>query len=295
MAARRLMGLLRRAADPNPVLVRELRVRLRGGRAFLLTALCATTASLCLVVPYGLASGRLAGRAVAQQELSDFSRQVCWVTFLSLLFLLDAILPGLLGGSVAMERSRRTFVQLLITRLSDRDIALGKMASALVPVALWSCTAVPVLCLTSLIGGVDVLDIAVGLLLCVSSALATASVCLLVSAETRVPLRGIVTSYFVVWAWRLGLPVLESALGHDAPWESGTGSMFLVPWVAAVAWASKVHGSGYFLVPLEGSWLVSTAVSLLVAFVFTAWASWRVGLMRALTREIGDARTLESG
>jgi ABC-type transport system involved in multi-copper enzyme maturation permease subunit len=59
------------------------------------------------------------------------------------------------ASSIAIEKDRRTFILLLVTRLSDAEIVLGKFASALLQIGSVFLASVPVYFLLSLFGGVS--------------------------------------------------------------------------------------------------------------------------------------------
>ncbi len=59
------------------------------------------------------------------------------------------------AASIAIEKDRRTFILLLVTRLSDSEIVVGKFASAVLQVGTLLLASVPVYFLMSLFGGVS--------------------------------------------------------------------------------------------------------------------------------------------
>lgn len=68
--------------------------------------------------------------------------------------------PAATAGSICLDRVRGTLTHLLVTDLSSAEVVLGKLAARLVPVlGLIGCS-LPVLALTSLLGGVDLLALA---------------------------------------------------------------------------------------------------------------------------------------
>ncbi len=60
------------------------------------------------------------------------------------------------ASSVSQEKDRRTLILLLLTRLTSREIVLGKLASTLVGVANLIFSALPLLLLIAILGGVSV-------------------------------------------------------------------------------------------------------------------------------------------
>jgi ABC-2 type transport system permease protein len=112
----------------NPVVVRELRVRVRFARAYWLQALYL----LFLILIVGLAYTSTLGSQVildpyrAQQQLQAFY----WIIFSTLISLIVLIAPGLTASAVTLERERRTLDLLLATPLSARQLLTGKLVGS---------------------------------------------------------------------------------------------------------------------------------------------------------------------
>jgi ABC-type Na+ efflux pump permease subunit len=120
------------------------------------------------------------GRAISQGDLAYFGTllfqglsllQLLLVLFFSALFAASAI---------TQEKDRRTFVLLLITDLRNYEIVLGKLFGSLLHIGALVVSAVPVLALIMLLGGVAFPQILLALLVLAASALAAGSLgCLL--------------------------------------------------------------------------------------------------------------------
>ena len=61
---------------------------------------------------------------------------------------------------MAQEKDRRTFVLLLLTNLSNRELVLGKLLASLLQVLVMFAAGLPVFMLLSLLGGISVAQIA---------------------------------------------------------------------------------------------------------------------------------------
>jgi hypothetical protein len=282
--------------EANPVLTRELRVRFRGAKGYCLMALSVLAASGCLLVPLGTLGFTHRGVPITQEQLSELARTVSLSLFVSIAFILDLSLPGMLGGAIAMERSRRTFAQIILTRLSDWQLAEGKLLAALVPAFIWAGTALPVFCITSVVGGVGWEDVLVGLCVVVTSGLSTAAISLWISSETRNPLRGVLCAYITMLILRVGLPAAAaSSVGGRASWLTEGLAPYLCPWAALVA-SSPYVGRGQaqygpYSPMFEGAWAHASLVALLVAVCFVGWAALRLRLIRQSTPELFDPKS----
>jgi ABC-type transport system involved in multi-copper enzyme maturation permease subunit len=87
----------------------------------------------------------------AAQLASAFFLGFAWVSTLAVL----AIAPALSSGVIATERERRTIEYLFATDLSNSEIVLSKLAARLLLLGLLLLTALPVLAIFRLLGGIS--------------------------------------------------------------------------------------------------------------------------------------------
>ncbi len=155
----------------NPVLVKEVRTRMRGGRTFIvltihLLALAGALAAAYLLFRASLTTGvnlearRLFGKAV-------FGLMI-WMELITISF----IAPALTSGAIASERERQTLDLLRVTLLSSRALVLGKYLSGLVFIFLLVLSSLPLQTLPFVIGGVLAQEILVAVLILAVTAVA---------------------------------------------------------------------------------------------------------------------------
>jgi ABC-2 type transport system permease protein len=162
---RRRFGFSRPSA--NPILIKELRSRMRGPRAFLIL-----TGFLVMLsgVAYLLYS-TLQATAQFNSGPIPLSATVGVTTFLGLsffeLFLVAFITPALTAGTISGEREALTYEMLIATPLRPSSILTGKMTAALSYVFLLIFATIPMLSLVFIFGGVTLRDMAVALLMLV--------------------------------------------------------------------------------------------------------------------------------
>ncbi|MCC7163349.1 MAG: ABC transporter permease subunit [Anaerolineae bacterium] len=146
----------------NPLLVKELRGRMRGPRAFLFLTFILVILGLFSYGLFQLATPRFAG------QLSDFGNASAGATigqtvFVGLVFLtlllVCAIAPSLTAGAISGEHQRKTFDLLMATPLGPFTILSGKLGAALSYVALILLAAVPMTSMAYVFGGVTVSDL----------------------------------------------------------------------------------------------------------------------------------------
>src|SRR3954463_4400854 len=136
----------------NPVVLKELRGRMRGMRAFVVMtiylALMSGFTTLLYVLYssslnyYGFTSGGTIGR-------------VLFVGIVGVeLFLVTFIAPTFTAGAISGERERQTYDLLRTTLLPARSLVVGKLISALSYVLLLLLAAIPLQSIAFLFGGV---------------------------------------------------------------------------------------------------------------------------------------------
>lgn len=140
----------------NPIIVKELRSMMRGGRAFL-----TITIALILMSLAGLGLYRMTV-AATQYSTTPLSPQVGQVLFFGLAFIellvMAAITPSVTAGAISGERERETYEMLLATPLHPASILWGKLVSAMGYVFLMFFAAIPLSSIVFLFGGVSPRD-----------------------------------------------------------------------------------------------------------------------------------------
>src|SRR5215510_9751200 len=117
-----------RMPDLNPVLIKELRGRMRGARAFVLLTIYLLILSGVTLLFYA---------AIADVSASDLNagRQIGKGLFLLIatvsLIEVCLITPALTAGGIAGEKERQTYDLLVSSLLSPWQIAWGKLGAAL--------------------------------------------------------------------------------------------------------------------------------------------------------------------
>jgi ABC-2 type transport system permease protein len=191
----------------NPVVLKELRGRMRGLRAFVILTLY-----LSLMSAYVGVINLLYG-ASANQMYSPYSVQTLGKNiFLGLIFiellLACFITPAVTASAVSGERERQTLDILRTTLLPTPALVLGKLASALVFVVLLLLAAVPLQSLSFLLGGVAPQDFAIATVILLATAFLFGSAGIFFSTVMRRTLGATVLTYAFALVSTLGLPLL---------------------------------------------------------------------------------------
>ena len=159
-----------------------------------------------------------------------------------------AMLAAAMTSTVAVtsEKDRRTLELLLISRLSDGQLVLGKLAGSLLRVMLLLLAAVPVFVIASLFGGVTMPQLVRLFVVTVAAALAAASVatCIAFWKDTTFQALAITTFALVAWvaigevvAGRFGAAVGAQVSPARAVFAAitPTGGDTLLPFLAVAA------------------------------------------------------------
>jgi ABC-type transport system involved in multi-copper enzyme maturation permease subunit len=145
------------AALANPILVREVRTRMRGGRAPLTVTVFLTLVGLAGYSTYSTAVANSNSPALLTTAGAGLFLNMAAAVF-ALVVLLS---PGICASTITSERERQTLDLLLVTRMHARSIVIGKLFSSLLFVFLLIAASLPLFSIVFLLGGIRLRDVAV--------------------------------------------------------------------------------------------------------------------------------------
>jgi ABC-type transport system involved in multi-copper enzyme maturation permease subunit len=264
----------------NPVVVRELRVRVRFARAYWLQALYL----LFLILIVGLAYTSTLGSQVildpyrAQQQLQAFY----WIIFSTLISLIVLIAPGLTASAVTLERERRTLDLLLATPLSARQLLTGKLVGSFAFLVLLIALTLPASAVCVLLGGATFGEVLESYLMLALSGLTLSALALFTSAYSRSSMWAVFGGYLLCFAYLLA--TLPFTLLSFAAASGGVATVMgrelvaplsvLNPFSAPVLAGLSLRVGGWEI----PAWVVSLVVCLLFVRLVMTGAARRVGL-----------------
>jgi len=184
--------------EANPIVVKELRSRMRGWRAF-----AVLTGVLLLL---GAVSYLLYRLAFAAAGYSGFplSPQIGQVLFIGLilteLLLICFITPAVTAGSISGEQEKLTYEMLLTTPLHPASILWGKLIAGMSYIFLLIFAAVPLASLVFIFGGVSPTDMVKALAILIALALTLGVTGIFFSALLGRTTRAMVATYLAVLA-----------------------------------------------------------------------------------------------
>jgi ABC-type transport system involved in multi-copper enzyme maturation permease subunit len=196
------------------IMVKELRSRMRGRRAFIvltvyLGILALITWGVYIVVAPNARNMAGDGLAFGQANASALIGQ----SIFSLLSIFQMILvcfiaPAFTAGQISLEREKQTLDLLISTPMRPGAIVIGKLAAALAFVVLMIVAAVPITAIVLMYGGASVDDIVRQQVVLLATAFMLGAVGLFFSALLKRTQAATVLTYITVLALTLGTTML---------------------------------------------------------------------------------------
>jgi ABC-2 type transport system permease protein len=191
----------------NPVVLKELRARMRGRRAFIVLTAHVLLLSIGISVIFlaFVSSGNAVGSPDMRQALG---KAVFGMVVGMELLAVSFIAPALTAGAISSERERQTYDLLRTTLLSARSLVFGKLSSALFYLLLLLFAAIPLQSLAFLFGGVAIEEVLIGNLLLAITAISFSAMGIFFSSFTRRTLISTILADAFAILIMFGLPIL---------------------------------------------------------------------------------------
>lgn len=192
----------------NPVMLKELRERMRGARAFVVITIYLGLMSGFTVLLY------LIQRGVVQEQGTAATGELGRVLFVGVvgieLLLIIFIAPAFTAGAITSERERKTYDLLQITLLPRPSFVIGKLESALSYIFLLLLAAIPLQSIAFLFGGVSETEVLLAFAILAMTALTLGTVGLYFSTAVDRTLTASVRAYTAAFVVIIGVPLLLS-------------------------------------------------------------------------------------
>ena len=242
----------------NPILIKEMRSRMRGKRAFLVLTGYVVTLSLIISLIY-VVLHKNAPTTIVNQAGSVLTPVLIYVQ----MGLICLIAPTFSASAISSEREQQTFDLLIASLAQPSTILFGKVGAALSYLFLTLFGSLPLIALTYSLGGVALRDIAIAYLIMIVSGVTFCSMSFLWSTLIRRGVLAQLTSLVAVIFLVAAMPALAlffSALAgnfNNAPSQAFMNIVFLLlrtnPFAAI---ASQIPG-----IPIPANiWLRSVPV-----------------------------------
>ena len=187
----------------SAILLKEFRSFLRMGRPFLtLTLYLLVIGGLMFLIYTANVSSPFVNRSNIGQSLFVL---IIGFSLLQLTFLAPAFHASALG----IERDRQTIDLLMITPISTTKLIIGKMAAPLVYLLLLSLATIPLASFAFFIGGIELIDIAVGLLLLILTMVGYGSIGMWAASRAASSRSGLFMAQGLAFFLAILLPILS--------------------------------------------------------------------------------------
>ena len=213
----------------NPILIKEMRSRMRGKRAFLVLTGYVVTLSLIISLIY-IVLHKNAPTTVVNQAGSVLTPVLIYVQ----MGLICLIAPTFSASAISSEREQQTFDLLIASLAQPSTILFGKLGAALSYLFLTLFGSLPLIALTYSLGGVALRDIAIAYLIMAASGVTFCSMSFFWSTLIRRGVLAQLTSLIAVIFLVAAMPALAlffSALSgsfSNAPSQAFVNIMFLL-------------------------------------------------------------------
>ncbi|MBE0695310.1 MAG: ABC transporter permease [Anaerolineaceae bacterium] len=254
------MNRLKSLFSINPIIVKEIRSRMRGPRAFI-------TLTVILILMGGIMYAMLQIILANSRYTTVLSPQIGQNLFAALayleLFMICAVTPSVTAGAISSEKERQTYEMLMATPMSPSRILWGKLISALSYVFLLLFAAVPLASVVFIFGGVAPRDMLKVLIVLLITAVSYGILGLFMSALFGRTGRATIASFVVVLAFMFGplfLAVFIAAIGQGSQpprWILAPSPISAL--AAAIAPSTGQGGGAEFFYVLSG--IFNTGIS----------------------------------
>ena len=208
----------------NPVLVKELRGRMRGWRALLLLSVYLMVMSGFVLIIYLTTRDAVTGGFGGPQS-ARMGQNLFYGMVIIQMAMVALLTPAFTSGAITQEREQKTYELLVTTLLPPRSIVLGKLGAALAYVALLIVAVAPLESLAFMFGGVSPEEIILSQVVVLASAMLFASAGVFWSAVVRSSVASNVLTYGTMLFQMLGIPFIYfmfASAAYASQYSGGT-------------------------------------------------------------------------
>lgn len=275
----------------NPVLLKEMRVRMRGGRAYWLMAAYVATLGAFFVIMYfsTLAWHRMMNNTVNPRFAQELGRSFYVAMSIVQTVLGVLIAPALTSGALTIEREQRSFDLLAISLMRPRSIVFGKLVSALSFIMLLVFASAPLVSVCFMLGGVDLREFGAAYAVIIGSAFFFGIIGLFCSSLTQRTTTATMLAYGIAFFFAAGTAILAVF----ADWRFGTWNfvsqvlMLLNPFAVIGDICYGVGRGGFFPAPTG---ILPRWGEMLILYAMTSLPLLWIAVRRAKPWSEGEGR-----
>lgn len=191
----------------NPVAIKGMRSRMRNGKAFGVMAAYVSVLGIALYMIMMSSWQMRSGQVMTLDDMSRIGRQAFMTIAMIQLGLVSLVSPALTSGVITLEREQQTLDLLRLTRLTSRDILIGKLVSSLSYLGILIAASIPVASLCFLMGGVSPGEMLASYVITIATALLLGTIGLWWTTISRKTSASGALSYGSIFILLVGVPV----------------------------------------------------------------------------------------
>jgi ABC-type transport system involved in multi-copper enzyme maturation permease subunit len=254
--------------DPGPLFKIELVAAARRWQTYALRAALVLALLSALFLVYINDWRRLTGQKLSINDYAEMGQSFAFTVLATQLTIILLAAPAATAGAICLDKSRGNMTLLMASTLSSAEIVLGKLAARMFPVFGLIAASVPVLFIATLLGGISGEYLVGGFIVIVGAAVFTAAVAFLFSVWVGRTHEALLLTYFVVFAWLLGYPIIDAVFGWRGP--AKTWLMMQNPFVLMFAPMQRGSGASW------NDYFGYAVTTLVLAVTLIGVAIWRV-------------------
>lgn len=266
----------------NPVVMRDLRIRMRESRSYLSVAFFLFFTILLVTIGYISASNQI--QANGQINIVNAQSQLqslYYFVFEALAALIVLIAPALTASCIIIERQRMSLDLIFATPMTSMQLLFGKLVSSTAFLALLLILSLPASALCVILGGATFGDVLQSYLLLFIDGLVLTSIGLLCSCTARKNLIALVATYISIGIYLIFTLPLVAIISPMATRGSTMGPVLafssLNPFLAIT-----MLGTGYSHFSLMGHnipvWIGAAIIACVLVNMLLALAGYRLGV-----------------
>ncbi len=195
----------------NPVVLKELRGRMRGARAFVVLTVYLVLLGAFSSLVY-VAVSESSTNASGQVTVGEIGRTLFGGIVGIEMLLVAFIAPAFTSGAISGEREHQTYDLLRTTLLPSHSFVLGKLLSAMLYVLLLLLAAIPLQSIAFFFGGVAETEVILSFVILAATALLFSTIGIYFSARSNRTLTASVMTYATAMFIMFGLPIILGAI-----------------------------------------------------------------------------------
>ncbi len=283
------MSVIGRIFPENPVLTKEMRVRMRGARAYWILLGYLGFLTVVLLFTYSSWQANVISSGSGASDSSETGKNIFNILLVCQAFLVLFITPAITSGSITIEKEQQTLDMLTMTRMSRASVVTGKLVSAVSFTALLLISSLPLVSICFMLGGVDPAMVISTYLAMLMGSFLIGAIGLTWSSIAKTTTVAVLLTYLSMLAFAI---VMSYAVGvymvtRSVPMAMGGGGMIGMVFISVAETWCGPRFLGAPVIEYTGFAILSLLAGILLSAISMArletWPDRRAGILRGLT------------